>query len=312
MKRFTTFTCTLIGCALLVSFVPAAPAAAQASQAGAAQLTAADVRRLQESVFDANTEIARLRSYDAERAKALQARLDDLSDEVIYLKVKLRKEGASRAEYGTLRDQIDDIRIEARSLVPAPGRAGVPVPAPDRDEPVGNVARQGTTTRPNEIPAGTELDVRLETPLNSETAKLEDRFTASTIADLYNGEVLLIPAGSPVRGIVTGVAKAGRVERTGKLTLSFDRVTVKGQAYPIHGVVTQALQSGGYREDAGKIAAGAGVGAILGGILGGFKGAMAGVLIGGGGVVAATEGEDVNLAAGTVLRVRLDSPLTIR
>ena len=52
--------------------------------------------------------------------------------------------------------------------------------------------------------------------------------------------------------------------------------------------------------------------ASLGGILGGWRGAMAGVLIGGGGVVAATEGQDVDLAAGTVLRVRLDSPVTIK
>jgi len=313
VATFTRPATAFVSCGLfLASLALAVPAAAQVTQPAAAQLTAADVQRLQESVFDANTEIARLRSHDAERAKALQARLDDLSDEVIYLKVKLRKEGASRSDYGALRDQIDDIRIEARSLVPVPDRAGVPAPAPARNEPVEKIARQGTTTRPNEIPAGTELDVRLETPLSSETAALEDRFTATTVADLYNGESLLIPAGSSVRGIVTGVAKAGRVERTGKLTLSFDRVTVKGQAYPIHGTVTQALQSGGYRQDAGQIAAGAGVGAILGGILGGFKGAMAGVLIGGGGVIAATEGQDVNLAAGTVLRVRLESPLTVK
>ena len=46
---------------------------------------------------------------------------------------------------------------------------------------------------------------------------------------------------------------------------------------------------------------------ILGGILGGVKGAVTGILIGGGGVVAATEGEDVELAPGTVLRMRLRS-----
>jgi hypothetical protein len=60
-----------------------------------------------------------------------------------------------------------------------------------------------------------------------------------------------------------------------------------------------------------KIGIGAGAGAILGAILGGAKGAIAGILIGGGGTIAATEGKDVELASGTVLRVRLDSPLAM-
>jgi len=57
---------------------------------------------------------------------------------------------------------------------------------------------------------------------------------------------------------------------------------------------------------------GAGVGAIIGAILGGAKGALAGILIGGGGTIAATEGTDVELPAGTVLRVRMDAPLNLR
>ena len=35
------------------------------------------------------------------------------------------------------------------------------------------------------------------------------------------------------------------------------------------------------------------------------------ILIGGGGTIAATEGKDVELPAGTVLRVRVDSPLNL-
>jgi hypothetical protein len=76
--------------------------------------------------------------------------------------------------------------------------------------------------------------------------------------------------------------------------------------------LTNALKAGGYKQDAGKIGIGAAVGAIIGGIIGGGQGALTGILIGGGGVVAATEGKDVELPAGTVLRVRLDAPLTIR
>jgi len=36
------------------------------------------------------------------------------------------------------------------------------------------------------------------------------------------------------------------------------------------------------------------------------------VLIGGGGTIAATEGTNVKLPAGTVLRVRFDQPLQLR
>jgi hypothetical protein len=54
------------------------------------------------------------------------------------------------------------------------------------------------------------------------------------------------------------------------------------------------------------------VGAIIGGILGGFKGALAGLVIGGGGTIAATEGKEVELPQGAVLRVRIDSPVDIQ
>lgn len=317
--------------AVLLTGVLTLPVNAQ-DQRQLSALTQADIQRLQDVVYDIGSDLATARRNDPGRAEQFQARLDDLRDEVIYLKVKLRKEGVNRAEYGSVRGQLDDLQADVRRLLPganagyrdeAPPRPATervaPPPAPAErpaptDERATDVqpARQGRSTRADEVPAGTEIDVRLEQGLNSGTAQVEDRFTATTIADLYNGNRLLVPAGSVVRGVVTAATKAGRVERTGKLTLSFDRVTVNGKSYPMYGTVTEALQAGGYRQDAGKIGAGAGVGAIIGGILGGFKGALAGILIGGGGVVAATEGQDVNLPAGTVLRLRLDSALNVR
>jgi len=162
------------------------------------------------------------------------------------------------------------------------------------------------------IPVGTEFDVRLQEPLSSATAVVENRFEATTMVDLYSDDHVLVPAGSVMRGIISSVNKAGRVERRGSLTVAFDQVTVRGHAYPIRATVTQALESEGIKGEAGRIGAGASVGAIIGGILGGFKGALAGILIGGGGTIAATEGQDVALPAGTVLRVRLDSPLDLK
>ena len=162
------------------------------------------------------------------------------------------------------------------------------------------------------MPVGTEFDVRLVNSLSSGTAQVEDRFEATTMVDLKEGERVLVPAGSTMRGVVSSVNKAGRIERKGSLTLAFDQITVDGKDYPLKATVTEALESEGVKGEVGKIGAGAGVGAIIGGILGGFKGAIAGILIGGGGTIAATEGKDVELAAGTVLRVRLDSPLDVR
>jgi hypothetical protein len=162
------------------------------------------------------------------------------------------------------------------------------------------------------VPAGQEIDVRLLTPLSSDTAQVEDRFEATTVDDLYRGKDLLIPAGSALRGVVSSVNRASRTDRKGSLTVSFDQITVNGRTYPMRGTVTQALESEGLRGEAGRIGAGSAVGAIIGGIIVGVQGDLLGVMIGGGGTIAATEGKDVTLPAGTILRVRLDTPPNIR
>jgi hypothetical protein len=165
---------------------------------------------------------------------------------------------------------------------------------------------------PNEIPVGSEFDVRIQSTLSSATAHVEDRVDATTMVDFKDerGRVL-VPAGSIMRGTVTSVTKATRTERTGKLTVAFDRLTIGSRSYPVRAIVTQAIESEGIKGEAGKIGIGAGAGAILGAILGGAKGALAGILIGGGGTIIATEGKDVELAAGSILRVRFDAPLTV-
>lgn len=263
-----------------------------------AQLTAADIQRLQDNVFDAAADVSRLRQRDARLAESLERELDDLRDEVIYLKVKLRKTGATRAEYSDLRDRIDQLRSQAR---------GEPAPAATTSSRRPAVVDE--RLRATEIPVGTEFDVRLQSRLNSGTARVEDRFDATTIVPYERNGRLLVPSGSVMRGVVNSVTPASRgVNRKGELTLVFDRFSIDGRTYSIRATVIRALEG---EDDTGRVAAGAGVGAIIGGILGGVRGALAGILIGGGGTVAATEGNEVDLAPGTVLRVRLDAPLDV-
>ncbi len=276
----------IIATALLLGSV--APAIAQA------QLAAADIQRLQDAVYDAATDVSRLRERDPNLAESLQRELDELREEVIYLKVKLRKESnVPRAEYTNVRDRIDRLRSEARGE-PARSAAGSRTDAP---------------ASATEVPVGTEFDVRLQSRLNSATARVEDRFDATTVVPYERNGRVLVPAGSVMRGVVNSVTPASRgIDRKGELTLVFDRFSIDGRTYSIRATVMQALQG---EVDTGRVAAGAGVGAIIGGILGGVRGALTGILIGGGGTVAATEGNDVDLAPGTVLRVRLDAPLDV-
>jgi hypothetical protein len=303
--------------ALLVAAL-ATPALAQQA------VTQTDIQRLQDNIYLAERDVDQVRGRDATRATQLRAELDDLRDEVVYLKVKLRKERSlARTEYADVRDRIEDLRTQARG--DASGRyslgnsssSGSSATAGGRTQTEGGsrqteVGTRGTTdARVNEVPSGTELDVRLQNSLNSGTTLVEDRFEGTTLTDVVVGGRVLIPAGSLMRGVVTAVEPATRTNRTARLTVSFDQVTVGGRSYPMRGTVTEAIEGEGIRGEVGRTGAGAGVGAVIGGLLGGVKGALLGAVIGGGGTIAATEGREVDLPQGTVLRVRLDSPLEL-
>jgi hypothetical protein len=186
---------------------------------------------------------------------------------------------------------------------------------PERTSQVSSEAPSGPTTvnqsTPGTLPAGQEIDVRLRSTLSSETATVEQRFETTTVVDLVQNGRVIVPAGSVVQGVVSDVDKAGRVDRDGALTLTFDRMNVNGRNRDIRGSATQIFESKGIREEGTVAAAGAGVGGIVGGIIGGVKGAILGAVIGAGGAIAATDGKDITLPAGSIVRVRLDSPVRV-
>lgn len=264
-----------------------APAYAQAP------VSASDIERVETTAAEIQKQVETLKADDPTLAADLTTRLAELNDEVIYLRVKLKREGAvSRDEYAALRDRLETLRVRA---------AGQPADAADTVP---------SATQSSTIPVGTEFDVRLQMPLNSGTAKVEQRFEATTVLDYSVDGRVVVPAGSVARGFVSSVRPAGRVDRRGSLTLSFDELRIDQRTYRLRAVVTQALDAKA-GEDVARIGAGATVGAILGGLLGGGRGALVGVLIGGGGTIAAADGTDVDVPVGTILRVRIDQPLTI-
>lgn len=268
--------------------------------------TGTDMASLERKVQDAQSALARVEVTGNYRE------LKDLEDDLAYLRVKARRgETVTARERRDLSDRLDRYIARVGGMSTSNNN---PIYDPrgtrDRDTRQGN--SQGNSTASSRIiPAGSELDVRLTTALTSDTAKVEDAVEATTVVDLFRGEDLIIPAGSRITGYVSSVDRASRTDRKGALTIEFTRLYLNGRARDVRAHVTQALESGGFKSELPGVAAGSGIGAIIGGILGGTKGAIAGILIGGGGVIAATEGKDVHLPEGTVLRVRFEDAVTL-
>ena len=254
--------------------------------AGAQTVSSADIDRLQTDVYQATIDISRARTSNSSEASRLQDELDDLRDEVTYLKVKLRKEGnVNRSDYTDVRDRLQALRTRARgdagtsqsqvqgqgtSQGRSSGSTSSSSSSPDvydtrpgtsQSSSQGSSSQgstQGSSRRTRSELEGQEIDVRLERELTSDSAQVEDRFDATTVVDMYEGNRVLIPAGSVMRGVVSSVDRASRTDRKGSLTVAFDQVTVRGRDYPMRGIVTQAIESEGIKGEVAKIGAGVG------------------------------------------------------
>jgi hypothetical protein len=164
-------------------------------------------------------------------------------------------------------------------------------------------------------PANTSLALELMTALSSETAEVETpvraRLRESIVADGYT----VLPAGAMLSGNVIDVARAGRVQGRSRLVFRFTEVEVEGgrEELRTNPITFEGEATKG--EDATKIGAGAVGGAIIGGILGGGSGAAKGAAIGGAagtGVVLATRGREVTLAAGSQISTTLATPYFVQ
>jgi type IV secretory pathway VirB10-like protein len=171
--------------------------------------TAIDMATLERKVEDAQM------AYDRARSNADEREMTEIRDELGYFRVKARRgETVTNADRRRLNDRIDRfmVTMNASAVTTRPRIGG---------------QRTGSMSR--EIPAGTEIDVRLQTRLTSDTAQVEDPVTATTMVDLYRGDNIVVPAGSRITGYVSSVDRASRTDRQGSLTINFTRLEVNGR-----------------------------------------------------------------------------------
>jgi hypothetical protein len=165
------------------------------------------------------------------------------------------------------------------------------------------------------VPASAVVGLQVETSVSSETARVEDRVEARVTRDVFADGRVAIPAGTKVIGDVVVVERGGKMKDKARLGVRFhtlvmadgDNVTLRTD-----GIFREGASPGA--ESARKIGGAAIGGAILGAILGGAKGAAIGSATGaagGGAVVMAGDRNPATLPAGTIVTVRLNSPVSV-
>jgi LssY C-terminus len=75
------------------------------------------------------------------------------------------------------------------------------------------------------IPSGTQIQIRLLTPINTATAQPNQRFEAVVIAPVSAGGRIAMSAGVKISGHITGVQAANQTDQEASLTLAFDQAT---------------------------------------------------------------------------------------
>ena len=104
-----------------------------------------------------------------------------------------------------------------------------------------------------EVPAKTELDIRLKTKVSTQTAKMGDPVEALLIAPVIAGNEFAIPAGALVHGMVGKVVSPTQPDDRAALLLTFTSIEFDGVQVPITAKLTGIDNSREKLDDQGQI-----------------------------------------------------------
>jgi hypothetical protein len=154
------------------------------------------------------------------------------------------------------------------------------------------------------IPAGTQIRIRLGQTISSAKAKAGDNWGGTLSEDLKSGGKTLAKKGAPVRGKVVEAQSSGRLSGKAEIALQLTSVTIGGTVTPVVTGSVSEVGGGHTKRNAGIIGGVAAAGAVIGGIAGGGSGAAIGAGAGAGaGTVgaAATGKKDISFPVESIL-----------
>jgi hypothetical protein len=170
------------------------------------------------------------------------------------------------------------------------------------------------------VPAGTHLDLTLNSELSSRKNKPGDTFTAKVFSDVRDASgTIVIEEGSTVNGSVVAVKPAPNRRTPGTLTIALSTVEMNGKTFPIRATVDSVQRE--YRKqpidakDAAKVGVGAAAGAVVGQVISkNTKGTVIGAVVGGiagAGVAAETKDLDIVIPDGSHILVTVTEPMKV-
>jgi hypothetical protein len=104
-----------------------------------------------------------------------------------------------------------------------------------------------------EVPAGTQLQIRLKTKIASNTSKPDDPVESLVIAPVMVNGALAIPAGVTLRGVVTAASAATDPTVRATLALDFRVLEMGGQRIRVHTLLTAVENARESVNDKGEI-----------------------------------------------------------
>ena len=223
-------------------------------------------------------------------------------------------------------DVSDVSSLQFSAAAPA-ASAPAPAPPPADERPLVQRRNENAVMRPDpapapeappagsiELPAGTDLVVRMIDSVDSETNRIGQTFNASLDEPvMLNGETV-IPRGADVVVKLVDDKESGKLTGRTELTLDLVSMRVNGRMVDINTQSVTQSSSGRGSRTAKMATGGAALGAIIGAIAGGGKGAAIGAAGGAGAGTAAqvaTKGQRVHIPSETRLTFQLENSVKI-
>lgn len=168
-----------------------------------------------------------------------------------------------------------------------------------------------------DVPANTELDIRLKTKISTQTAKSGDPVEALVIAPVMVDNQFAIPAGALVHGVIDKATQPATADERAVLVITFNSVEIDGVKLPLAAKITGIDNAREKLDQQGQItgilASETGTGQIDNGLnkLGGKYSGIADLLTTVKSAVLKPADTSITYEAGAEMELQLTAPLSL-